>query len=66
MSVNVIDVVSKSENCINCKRSWVVNSASGLECAYPCRLVRIIFGRRPVKANGWCKHFSAIGAQKTR
>ena len=66
MSVNVIEVVAKSENCINCQHAYSINSASGLECGYPCRLVRIVFWRRPVKANGWCKHFGAIGAQKTR
>ena len=66
MSVDIIEVAAKSENCINCKHTCDDNSANGLECNYPCRLIRIIFGRRPVKANGWCKHFGAIGAQKTQ
>ena len=66
MSKSIIDVVEKSENCINCKHSYSRNTASGFECSYPCLLIRILFGRRPVKANDWCKRFDAIRTQKTR
>jgi hypothetical protein len=66
MSVNIIEVAAKSENCINCARTYNINSANGLECSYPCLLFRIIFGRRVVKPNHWCERFKKINNEKTR
>ena len=63
---SIIDVVSRCENCINCEHSGNPNSADGLVCEYPHWILRVIFGKRHVKPDGWCDHFDAISKQNKK